>query len=561
MSDTDFFIENSLTPRESQRRVLKTVQENWHKFKYFICSAPTGVGKTYIACAIAHSLNNSYIITSTLQLQKQYEDSWDAIVNLKGRSNYTCALNSAFRVDNAPCNIKRELAQNCKKECRCPYYNQKNLALRSKAMITNPVYLLYSSHCGFAKEESEWTRRDALIIDEAHNTEKHLVAFGESELDIDRLQKSFDVNLSGLHFTGDLSSDYKTIALLKAKLADRAAELDKKRSAIMLADNRPSEDLDKWASTFSAVSASKTDDLNKKINALDRAIQPINVFFSTHTGVEDVRHRWMIWKDPKKNAVKISPLKASFLFHSYYGGLAEKFVFLSATPGSKEEFCSELGIPLDECLYVEEPSPFDPELSPVVILPSIRLSKDVYDENIKKVGKIVEEILKEHSGKRGIIHSTTYDIQQKIYDGVRASTRPRLTCRDMDILSQGLQARKYSNEDLLEIHASKKDSVLVSPSMMEGVDLFDDLSEFQIIIKLPWANLGDPRTKIKSELEPSWYSNEMWLKLIQAAGRSTRHDKDASVTYILDSNFKFFWKKWQHKLPIWFNDRLCEIST
>jgi Rad3-related DNA helicase len=99
-------------------------------------------------------------------------------------------------------------------------------------------------------------------------------------------------------------------------------------------------------------------------------------------------------------------------------------------------------------------------------------------------------------------------------------------------------------------------SVLLSPSMMEGVDLHDDLADFQIIIKLPWANLGDVRVNKKSKIDPDWYKNRMWLNILQASGRSTRHEEDTSVTYILDSNFDYFLKEWQINLPKWFLDRL-----
>jgi Rad3-related DNA helicase len=99
-------------------------------------------------------------------------------------------------------------------------------------------------------------------------------------------------------------------------------------------------------------------------------------------------------------------------------------------------------------------------------------------------------------------------------------------------------------------------SVLVSPSMMEGIDLHDDLSQFQVIIKLPWANLGDVRVKTKSTLDPQWYTNKMWLSILQASGRSTRHESDTSITYILDSNFKYFYDQWKKNLPNWFKKRL-----
>ena len=134
----------------------------------------------------------------------------------------------------------------------------------------------------------------------------------------------------------------------------------------------------------------------------------------------------------------------------------------------------------------------------------------------------------------------------------------------MDVLGSAVAGlnkypKKYKNDELLDLHKHKGKqigSVLLSPSMMEGVDLPDDLSEFQVIIKLPWANLGDVRVNIKSKLDEYWYKQKMWLSVLQACGRSTRHETDQSVTYILDENFKFFYQEWRSELPKWFKDRI-----
>ena len=163
-----------------------------------------------------------------------------------------------------------------------------------------------------------------------------------------------------------------------------------------------------------------------------------------------------------------------------------------------------------------------------------------------------------------VVHNcVTYDLQTQIFNRVGVKNRNRLLCRDMDSLNgkppPGLYPKKYKNGELLELHENKGaeyGSVLLSPSMMEGVDLFDDLSRFQVIIKLPWSNLGDARIKVKSQLDGEWYTNKMWVSILQASGRSTRNEDDSSITYILDSNFKYFYEQWQHKLPNWFKTRI-----
>jgi hypothetical protein len=185
--------------------------------------------------------------------------------------------------------------------------------------------------------------------------------------------------------------------------------------------------------------------------------------------------------------------------------------------------------------------------------------KHVYDITVHELHNYV--------AAGAVVHNCgTYKLQDEIYRRVSTKTRDRLLCRDMDVLEGAMggknaYAKKYRNNELLELHANntKPNSVLMSPSMMEGVDLFDDLSAFQIILKMPWPSLGDPRIKKKSELSPNWYTNKVWVSIMQASGRSTRHDKDESVTYILDASFPFFFDKWKANLPKWFTERVMFV--
>lgn len=561
----EFFKKHSISPRQQQVDVINAVHDNWGKYKVFALSLPTGVGKTFIATSIADSINNAYMLTSTLQLQDQYIKSWPTLINLKGRSNYVCGLNENFTVDAAPCAANPDLYKTCVRERRCPYINQKNVAIASSAMITNPVYLLYSTHCGFAKdEENPWVERVAVIMDEAHTLEDSLVKFSESDVDPMKYYDDFGADTRHIEFTGSQAEDYYKVIEIREALQEKAQELAEKLETEFSKTNLFGMDPKEWAKGFTAKTAEKVQKLNAKIYSLDKAIQPLNIFFNTHETPEELTKRWIVSKHQDKNVLKLSPIYGDFLFKEYFGKLATKFIFLSATLGTKKEFCKELGIDESECFFMETDSPFDPALSPIIVMPSISLSKGKYDKNIHKLGGIVDEIMKMHVGQRGICHSVTYDLAKHIYQGVTPANRKRLLTRDMDVLSnadlgKNSYPKRYKNSELLELHdvqGSEYGSMLLSPSMMEGVDLYDDLSEFQIIVKLPWSSLGDVRIKTKSQLDPDWYANAMWLNILQASGRSTRHEKDTSVTYILDEKFVYFYNQWKHKLPGWFKKRL-----
>lgn len=570
-----FFENNKLKVRPQQEKVVDLVYNSWNSYKYFIINAPTGVGKTYITCSLAEKLSGrGYILTSTLQLQDQYEKSWSAIVNLKGRGNYVCRVNPNFMVDAAPCSANPDLKGDCYSRGTCDYINQKEKALQSQAMITNPLFLLYSAHCGFAKaagdgdedagDHNPWVQREALLIDEAHNIENHLVSFAEARIDPAKLAADHDVNLSTVKFTGDLTHDYEELKKLKSLLDAKAMAYAEKLKTEFPKRGSDAHERAQWARSFNDKIAERVKKLNSKIYSLDKAIQPLNIFFNTHDSAEQLMTRWLVHADPEENTLQLSPITADFLFHDYFGPLGEKFIFMSATLGTKAALCKELGIDEREALYIEVDTPFPPERSPIIVAPMLNLTYSQKRESIPKIGPLVDNILDEHKHQRGIIHSATYEFGSEVYRRVKDEHRARLLFRDMELIDAGLSGktakygRKPSNSELLKMHEAgeRPNSVLVSPSMMEGVDLYDDLSEFQIILKMPWGSLGDPRIKRKLELDSDWYTNKVWICILQASGRSTRHEADESVTYILDSTFPRSYAAWKHMLPSWFTKRV-----
>jgi len=88
--------------------------------------------------------------------------------------------------------------------------------------------------------------------------------------------------------------------------------------------------------------------------------------------------------------------------------------------------------------------------------------------------------------------------------------------------------------------ASEFPTILLSPSMTEGVDLKYDISRIQIIVKTPYAYLGDPVLKARMVLYENYYNMLTALNLTQAYGRSIRSEDDFCFTFILDKCFLSF---------------------
>ena len=88
------------------------------------------------------------------------------------------------------------------------------------------------------------------------------------------------------------------------------------------------------------------------------------------------------------------------------------------------------------------------------------------------------------------------------------------------------------------------------------MDLKDELSRFQVLVKVPYPDLSERRTRVKLERDPGWYDWQTDLRLVQTYGRSIRSDTDHAVTYVLDSNFPQFVRRHGELFPEYFLEAL-----
>jgi Rad3-related DNA helicase len=203
---------------------------------------------------------------------------------------------------------------------------------------------------------------------------------------------------------------------------------------------------------------------------------------------------------------------------------------------NKDAFCDNLGIKREDAAFISIPSPFPVDNRPIYHFPVGKMSAKEIDKTLPQLVEVVKEILKQHKGQKGIIHCHSYKIANHIKRKIR---------------SKRLLSHDSSNRDIvLEEHKlSKKDSVLLSPSMSEGVDLKGDLSRFQVICKVPYPYLGDEIVKKRMYKRKTWYPLQTAKSIVQSVGRSVRSKDDEAVTYILDSDWSMFYGRNKHFFP------------
>lgn len=531
------------TPRDSQKKILKSVQEAINKNKKFIIiQAPTGAGKSHVGATLAESSNapsqkytdlittnkmfkktadnksyeyaeealkedsfGAYILTITKALQEQYLGLFSQCKYLKGRASYMCTEDDTFDCDIAPCRQSTKLLNTCIDNGLCPYVNDRNEAVGSKMSVLNyNMFLCLPDHV---------KKRQYLICDEASELEESLIG-------------SFSVNIN-----------YET--LKKNNIKTTKVLTDEAGKGLLWLTDLANLINDEMKATLLPRAMSKMTANEKK------KIYKLKYLKNLHGKIIDIISNWYKCEfiiEQTGESVSFTPLYVNTLADHIFKH-ADTVVLMSATIIDHKTFAKSLGITDYE--YIEVPSTFKAENSPIYCPGNYKLNHSLIDNNLPKVVRQALDICDHYSKDNGIIHTHTFKITNAIQD--RVGSNKRFLFREAGI----------TNEQIVEEHFLRNDhTVLVSPSLGLGTDLYGDHGRFQIIMKLPYPPLGNKRIKILASRDKKWYTMKMLTKLLQMTGRCTRDEKDFSDTFILDGSALCILKNNWNNLPLWFKDRL-----
>jgi len=242
----------------------------------------------------------------------------------------------------------------------------------------------------------------------------------------------------------------------------------------------------------------------------------------------------------KGNRFEFKPIDIAPYCEQYLFGKAEKCLLMSATIMNKEAFCRILGIKSEEVDFISIPSPFPIENRPIISSPIAKMGKKDIDHGLPKMAQAVEAIMNEHAEEKGIIHCHSYKIAKYLKENIRSR---RILIHD-----------STNRDKILFKHCNDpRPTVLLSPSMAEGVDLKGDASRFQVLCKIPYPYLGDKLVSKRMNKWKWWYPLQTAKTVVQSVGRSVRSSDDHAVTYILDAGWDYFWSRNKSIFPPDFN--------
>ena len=213
-----------------------------------------------------------------------------------------------------------------------------------------------------------------------------------------------------------------------------------------------------------------------------------------------------------------------------------RLLMMSATVVDHDVFCSSIGLKPEEVSYLRIGSPFPLENRPINYIPVGAMGKDNIEKTLPVMAEAVRMILEKHPEEKGIIHTTNFRIAKYLMENIRTN--------------RFLTHESGNRDEILKLHLTcNKPTVLLSPSMMEGVDLADAASRFQILCKVPFPYLGNLVISKRMEKNKMWYPYTTAKSVIQSLGRSIRNESDYAVSYILDSDWERFFYRNAHMFP------------
>jgi Rad3-related DNA helicase len=569
-----------------------------------IVEAPTGSGKSLINIISAGVLykyygKRSFILVSDLSLWDQYADFINknpklGFGKLKGKQNYKCSANGEH-IDSAECKLAgvkmgslmipgnaHKLGFPCAEYCS--YLRDRKRALESPVtLLTYALYLYTVDKNNMDGQIQAFDARDVVFCDECHNIPNIIQMFYGKSISRDHIKwcaklysyanDMFDgilfnedndiheeLNILNTHFKTE-DDIYDKYDLIYDKLIDYRTSKEQDIETI-------SELVDFW-DLFTPIKNAIEESLKLKSKGhvkLNKHEKEILKFCRSHQSyvscssirqflqiINNVGTEYLVKSltelENKDFNVTLQCAKEDYMTYSGLLDVTPKHVMLSATVGDKDNFDDNIGVkylPVKESKMSWIDSSFDFSNSPIYFLNRYKMSWREKDESMKNLKPIIYKTCEQMTGKKGMIQTGNYAIAKDIIDNAPEHIKRRL------LYYNGSKEKS----EVIITHQMSQDTILIGPTLNEGIDLPGDLCRFIIILKMPYPNLKDRLVDAKIKLFPYWYNSTTSNAIIQGIGRGNRFEDDWCKTYILDACFMKLYTDTQSQYPEYIRNRI-----
>lgn len=550
-------IDPKYNPKDSYRPGQKAaVLSLWgaihNGYKILALDASTGSGKSIIATIVGNLLGNSDILTTQIKLQNQYLGLGPEYEKVEGRRNFPCiAAYNRKQADRGECitgsddficsykpvaggrypayGEKGWRSEDPKK--RCEYWQNVERGVNSQHTIFNYAYYTLKKNL----PQCEFGRKFLQILDEGHNLESYL-----------REVNSFEIHDLGLYHVryipGVDTIEYEDFDQIPMKLIkDKEKAIEWLRELMEIVSFRIND--------TAIARENQRDGLKRRYQMLNSLEGKISKLISDYDKAPD---NWVVALE--EDGFKMIPLYVGE--YTYYTLLrhSDIAIIMSATLPRKEVLCKRLGIPIKDMFYYHMDSTFPPENAKIYSYPQPVMSWEPGGMGPKRnvMGKIIGGLFNTYPKVRGLILCNSFE-EVKHYNNYIREKFPEQWHR---VIAHN---RGDNVEYLLDDHQGIENGVIITPSMWEGQDFYDDKARFLGIAKIPFEDTKDVVVKGWMERDKARYFQNACQKLIQGVGRVVRSPEDYADIHILDGAFRRLYKYNLKEFPEEIQERVIYI--
>lgn len=533
---TIFLGKNFVWRKGQQDVIIEVIKTYFDKSKnVVIIDAPVGSGKSLIGMAVAWILNEQklkgYILASDLSLQEQYEKDFDRFNlhwgSIKGVDNYLC-IDNMEKNSLGTCRIRNKPPRTMPCYDSCPYFVVRDLASKSPTALLNYAYwLIMQNYVNKTIDEPLFPPRHFTICDEGHKILDIIQNHYSPRFDpkttekLEKLTKFFAVFKVKDHYI-----DYRNIQRCIEKLF-KTENQDKLHEILLEIE----ESFEEYLPSIETLKTKVNDDYPDTDPPKEwrEALWLSDWLKDLHCKVEDFNEiidktsvRNIVKNPTGENELTFNCLQESYMMHKYFHQWTGFTILMSATFADPTKYLKSIA--LKDAKYIKMESTFDFSKSPIYFYNQRRMTYNQIDENLPWLFSKINEILEHHHNQNGVIHTASYDLALKIFVGLSNKNKKRI------LVYNGSEEKRQ----VLEILKRNKNKVIMGPSLLEGLDLKDDWSRFQIFAKVPYLSLSDKFVATKLKIDPDWYRWKAIINVLQGSGRSVRSETDWAITYMLD---------------------------
>ena len=538
----------------------------FYKKDNFVLQAPTGSGKSIIALLVADVLNyyfglKGYILVSDLGLLRQYktdiENSFDNFAILEGQDNYRCDLNNMpFSLGFCTLLGKNSYGQKATMECygECSYIMARNKAIKSEVtLMTYQGWLTQRNHVATKMEyvDIPFYQREFVICDEAHKLAEIIQTQFSPTISKDDTNK-IKQYISGINSNTPYIIE-KSVNVFKS-IVNKIFETSNNEQLIRLLDDYifNIEEILTYAENFKKIVGKDKKLFSKEVKQLlflcNWLDEYMNSFINYTTMIRKCGYENVVKNPQGEGIIIFNCLDERHLITEHFHNMAGNCLFMSATIGEANNYINSISA--ENCMFLDIPSSFDFSRSPIYYNNKFKLSYDKKSENLPYILNIIENIIYNKHNQRGIIQTGSYEFAQYVFENINDNIKDRLLIYNGSD-DKSRQHEAYMNSD---------DKILIGPSLIEGIDLKDDLCRFIIIMKIPYPSLGDKFIAKKFEVNKEWYAWKTVNAILQGVGRGVRTPTDWCETFIIDGTFDNLLSNYRNLIPRNFIFRIQNIT-